>query len=157
VCSRCERIHYQNPRIIAGCIAVHDDRILLCSRAIEPRQGLWTLPGGFLENGETVEQGAIRESLEEANARLCEPRLYAMFDIPRIHQVYIFYRARLADLDFSPGQESLETVLLSEADIPWNQLAFPVIDRVLRHYFEDRMQIEDRRLRDFPVRTGAVP
>jgi len=150
ICQNCDRVHYQNPRIIAGAIPVHEQKILLCRRAIAPREGLWTLPAGFLENGETIEQGALRESLEEANARLRAPALYAIFDIPRIHQVYIFFRAELADLDFAPGTESLETALFAEADIPWEHLAFTVVDRILRLYLEDRRKAE------FPVRTGAV-
>lgn len=150
VCCHCDRIHYQNPRIITGCLPLHGEQVLLCRRAIEPRHGLWTLPAGFLENGETIEQGALRESLEEANAPLQSQGLYAMLDIPRIHQIYFFFRASFVRLEHSPGQESLETRLFAEADIPWESLAFPVIERVLRHYFQDRQQGE------FPLRTGVI-
>ena len=126
VCDSCDEIHYQNPRIIAGCLPVHEDRVLLCRRAIEPRSGLWTLPAGFLENGETVAEGATRETREEANASVKIVDLYTLFSLPHISQVYMFYLAHLTDLDFSPGEETLETRLFSEHEIPWDELAFPV-------------------------------
>ena len=139
VCDRCETIHYQNPNIVAGCIPVYGDQILLCKRAIEPRYGMWTLPAGYMENEETVEQGAIRETLEEARAELLNLSFYTMLSIPHISQVYIIFRAELTGEDaFSPGEESTETALFSEQEIPWNELAFPVIERSLRYYFADR-------------------
>jgi ADP-ribose pyrophosphatase YjhB (NUDIX family) len=138
VCDACGTIHYQNPRLVVGCIAEWEDRILLCRRAIEPRYGLWTVPAGFMENAETTAQGAARETLEEANARVADLTLYALYNIPHIDQVYILFRARLLDLDFSPGSETLETVLAGEADIPWDQLAFPTVRNTLRHYYADR-------------------
>lgn len=134
----CQTIHYQNPRIITGSLPIHGDQVLLCKRAIEPRHGYWTLPAGFLENGETTEQGALRESWEEAKARLHSPSLYTLFDLPHINQVYFFYKAELADLEFGPGVESLEVKLFDEADIPWESLAFPVIEETLKYYFSDR-------------------
>lgn len=134
---QCGYIHYQNPRIITGCLPVHQDKILLCRRAIEPRYGLWTLPAGFLENGETTEQGAIRESWEEAQANLEAEELYTVFDLPHINQVYFFYKAKLTDTGYGPGPESLEVELFTEDTIPWNELAFPVIEEILRYYFED--------------------
>lgn len=121
-----------------GCLPVWEEQILLCRRAIHPRRGYWTLPAGFLENGETTIEGALRETLEEANARVEDESLYRLFDLPHISQVYMFYRARLSDIDFSAGIESLDVQLFSEADIPWEELAFPVIGVTLQDYFSDR-------------------
>lgn len=139
VCSdeKCGEIHYQNPRIITGCLPIYKEQILLCRRAIEPRYGLWTLPAGFLENQETTQQGAQRESIEEANANLDIKELYTIFDIPHINQVYFFYRAELIDTDFSPGIESLDVKLFNIEDIPWHELAFPAIKKTLEYYIED--------------------
>ncbi|MBB3168230.1 NUDIX hydrolase [Simiduia aestuariiviva] len=150
VCNACSTIHYQNPRIITGTLPVYDDQILLCKRAIEPRHGLWTLPAGFMENGETTEQGAIRETWEEASANVNDLALYSIFNLPQINQVYFFYRAQLSDLSFGPGEESLEVELFNEDAIPWDQLAFPVITRTLQHYLSDRKSGE------FPVRTEDI-
>ncbi len=143
-CEACDTIHYQNPKMIVGCIAEWQDRILLCKRAIEPRHGLWTVPAGFMENGETTAQGAARETLEEANARVEIGPLYAMYNIPHINQVYILFRARLLDLDFSPGTESLEVQLFDEAEVPWEQLAFATVRNTLTHYYADRQSGEYR-------------
>jgi ADP-ribose pyrophosphatase YjhB (NUDIX family) len=150
VCAVCETIHYQNPKIVVGCLPVWEQRVLLCKRAIEPRHGLWTLPAGFLENGETVTAGAARETLEEATARVDVGELYTMISLPQISQVYVMFRARLADLDFGPGPESLEVRLFDEDDIPWDQLAFRTIGRTLRNYFLDR------KLGRFPVHVSAL-
>ena len=144
VCDACATIHYQNPKMIVGCIAEWENRILLCRRAIEPRMGLWTVPAGFMENGETTAQGASRETLEEANARVEVGPLYAMYNIPHINQVYILFRARLLDLDFSAGAESLEVKLFDEADIPWEQIAFATVRNTLTHYYADRKAGEYR-------------
>lgn len=138
VCARCGTVHYQNPNIVVGCIPRWEDRILLCRRAIEPRHGLWTLPAGFLERGETTLAGAARETLEEANARVAVGGLYSLFNLPHIDQVYMLFDAELLDLEFHPGEESLEVALFAEADIPWDDLAFPVIKETLRLYFPDR-------------------
>ena len=138
VCGACHTIHYQNPRMIVGCIPEWEDRILLCRRAIEPRHGLWTVPAGFMENGETTYQGAARETLEEANARVEVGQLYALYNIPHINQVYILFRARLLDLDFSAGAETLETMLFAESAIPWQALAFATVRNTLTHYYSDR-------------------
>ena len=138
VCGACGTIHYQNPKVVVGCLPESDDRVLLCRRAIEPRHGLWTLPAGFLENGETVTAGALRETLEEANARVAIGELYTMISLPHISQVYMMFRARLLDLDFGPGPESLEVRLFREDEIPWEELAFRTIGRTLRNYFLDR-------------------
>lgn len=144
VCDACATIHYQNPKMIVGCIAEWENRILLCRRAIEPRMGLWTVPAGFMENGETTAQGAARETLEEANAHVEVGPLYAMYNIPHINQVYILFRARLLDLDFSAGTESLEVKLFDEADIPWEQIAFATVRNTLTHYYSDRKAGEYR-------------
>ncbi len=145
VCKSCDTIHYVNPRIIAGCLPLFEDKVLLCKRAIAPRHGYWTLPAGFMENGETTSEGALRESWEEAKAKITLDGLYTLFNLPHINQVYMFYRGRLDNLDFGPGIESLEVELFSENEIPWGQLAFPVIDRTLELYFEDRKKD------DFPL------
>lgn len=138
VCNACHTIHYQNPKMVVGCLPVWEDKILLCRRAIEPRYGLWTLPAGFMENGETTAQGAMRETLEEANARVKLEGLYTLINLPHISQVYMMFRGTLLDLDFSPGIESLEVALFREEDIPWNELAFTTIRDTLKHFFLDR-------------------
>ena len=142
VCPACHTIHYQNPKMIVGCIPEWEDKILLCRRAIEPRYGLWTFPAGFMENAETLAQGAVRETLEEANARVAIKMLYAIYDLPHINQVYVVFRANLLDLDFGPGDESLEVRLFHETEIPWDQMAFRVITKPLQRYFEARKQGE---------------
>lgn len=138
VCVHCDTVHYVNPRIVAGCLPVWESRVLLCQRAISPRDGFWTLPAGFLENHETVVDGAIRETFEEANAVVVNPDLYTVFSLPHISQIYLFYRAELATPEFAPGFESREVALFEEADIPWDRLAFPVVTETLEHYFADR-------------------
>lgn len=139
VCTACGTIHYQNPNLVIGAIPEwKDGRILLCRRAIEPRHGLWTLPAGFMENGETTAEAAIRETLEEANARVALGELYSMYNLPYINQVHLLFRASLLDLDFSPGSESLEVRLFEEQEIPWGELAFRPVRFTLEHYFSDR-------------------
>ena len=138
VCPQCGEIHYQNPKVIVGCIAGWEQRILLCRRAIEPCYGLWTLPAGFMENGESTTQAALRETYEEACARVSIERLFALINIPHISQVHLFYRARLLDTNFGAGEESLETQLFSEDEIPWHELAFSSVDQCLKAYFGDR-------------------
>jgi ADP-ribose pyrophosphatase YjhB (NUDIX family) len=138
VCANCGTIHYQNPKVVVGCLPEWQRRVLLCKRAIEPRYGLWTLPAGFLENAETIGDGAVRETIEEANARVELGELYTVINLPHISQIYMMFRARLVDLDFGPGPESLEVRLFDEEDIPWGQLAFRTIGRTLRRYFLDR-------------------
>lgn len=137
-------IHYENPKLIVGCIPEWENRILLCRRAIEPRHGLWTVPAGFMENGETTADGAIRETLEEANARVDILALYALYNIPHISQVYMLFRARMLDLEFHAGAETLETKLFREEDIPWTELAFATVRRTLTRYFADRKDGEFR-------------
>lgn len=150
VCEHCQIIHYQNPRIVAGCLVTQERHVLLCRRAIEPRHGFWTLPAGFMENGETTEQAALRETWEEARARVLQQQLYMLFNLPHINQVYMFFLGQLADMDFAAGEESLEVRLFSEAEIPWDQLAFPVIGKTLRQYFQDYPT------QHFPVRMSDI-
>lgn len=150
ICDACDTIHYQNPRIITGCIPVYRQQILLCKRAIEPRYGYWTLPAGFLENGETIAEGAQRECVEEANALICNAELYTVIDIPHINQVYVFYRGDLTEPAFSAGVESLQVELFAEEDIPWGEIAFPSVTKTLEHYFADR------KVGIFPVHTDIV-
>ncbi len=147
VCDSCGVIHYINPRIIAGTLPVYEGKILLCRRAIEPRKGYWTLPAGFMENGETSSQAAARETIEEAEAEVNLQGLYTVFNLPHISQVYMFYRAELIDGKYGVGEESLDTQLFEEQEIPWDELAFPTIHRTLKHYFEDRKSDH------YPVRT----
>ena len=140
VCDRCGAIHYVNPKVVAGCLVATDGAVLLCRRAIEPRKGLWTLPAGFLELGETTAEGARRETREEANADVAIDGLYTIFNLPHISQVYFFFRASFRDAEptFAPGEETLDARLWQEHEIPWGQLAFPVVTNTLRHYFADR-------------------
>ena len=137
VCEACNIVHYQNPKIVAGCIPVWDNRLLLCKRAIEPRYGLWTLPAGFMENGESTEQAAARETLEEACASVEKLKLYGVFSIPQINQVYMMFRASLQSEDYHSGPESLDVRLFEEHEIPWDELAFPVVKLTLERYFQD--------------------
>jgi ADP-ribose pyrophosphatase YjhB (NUDIX family) len=150
VCAACGTIHYQNPKVVVGCLPEYGDLVLLCRRAIEPRLGLWTLPAGFLENGETVIAGAVRETLEEANARVAVDALYTMISLPHISQIYMMFRAKLLDEGFGPGPESLEVRLFREDEIPWEELAFRTIGRTLRNYFLDR------KLGTFPTRVSVL-
>ncbi len=138
VCDNCGTIHYKNPLMVIGAIPEWEDRILLCRRAIEPRLGFWTLPAGFMELGETTGAAAMRETLEEANARIELGSLYTMLSVPHANQVHIFYRAQLLDLDFGPGTESLEVALFREDEIPWDEIAFRTITITLEHFFADR-------------------
>ena len=138
VCTRCAIIHYQNPKLVVGCVAEWDGKILLCRRAIEPRHGYWTLPAGFMENGESTLAAALRETVEEACARVELDALFALINIPGIDQVHLFYHGHLTDGVFAAGPESLETRLFDEADIPWNDLAFRSVTFCLRAYFDDR-------------------
>ena len=140
VCQRCDTVHYQNPKIVTGCIAEWQDSILLCKRAIEPRHGFWTLPAGFMENGETNLEGAARETAEEANAQLKNMQLFCVFSIPHISQVYTMYRGDLVDGLASPGIESLEVALVKEDEIPWQDIAFQVVSETLKLYYRDKKQ-----------------
>jgi ADP-ribose pyrophosphatase YjhB (NUDIX family) len=136
VCDECGTIHYQNPRIVVGCVAERDGRILLCRRAIEPRHGFWTVPAGFMELGETMEQGAARETMEEACADVEIDRLFASVDVIQAGQVHIFFAARLLG-NFAAGDESLEAALFSEHEIPWDDIAFRSGKFALEKFFAD--------------------
>jgi ADP-ribose pyrophosphatase YjhB (NUDIX family) len=137
VCQRCEFIDYQNPKIVAGSVVLQDNKILLCKRAIEPRKGFWTLPAGFMELGESVEEAAQREAQEEALATIEIDRLLAVYSVPRIGQVQVMFRARLIG-DYGVGPESEEVKLVEWKDIPWSELAFPTVVWALTHYAETR-------------------
>lgn len=138
VCTACAEIHYVNPKMVLGTIPVWGDQVLLCRRAIEPRLGLWTLPAGFMEINESTAQGAMRETMEEAGARVELGPLFSVFDIPHVDQVHIFYLAKLKDLDYAAGPESLEVRLFREDEIPWDSIAFRTITATLKFYFHDR-------------------
>ena len=138
VCTQCGTIHYVNPKVICGALALWENKVLLCRRAIEPRYGLWTLPAGYMELFETMEQGAARETWEEAEAKVDIEQLYCMYNIPRIGQIYVLFKAKLIEGMFGAGEESIESRLFEEHEIPWTELAFPSVERTLRHYFEDR-------------------
>ena len=150
VCGDCDTIHYQNPKIVAGCIPSWEDKVLLCKRAIEPRHGYWTLPAGFMELGETTAEAAVRETMEEANANVELQDLYVLMNLPHVSQVYMMFRSQLVDLDFYPGSESLEVKLFEEKDIPWDELAFTTIRETLRFFFDDQKR------QRFEFRAGDI-
>ncbi len=147
VCANCSAIHYQNPKMVLGSIPVWERdgelKILLCKRAIEPRYGYWTLPAGFMENNETTAEAAIRETQEEAGANIELGKLFTLLNVARVHQVHMFYLATLLDLDFAPGEESLDVQMFSEAEIPWDDLAFPTIRTTLELFFADRVKMRE--------------
>lgn len=153
VCDHCGTIHYQNPKVVVGALATWDDKILMCKRAIEPRYGCWTLPAGFMENNETCGEAAIRETSEEAGARIALGPMFTFVDLPHISQIHIIYRARLLDLDFQPGEESLEVALMSEEQIPWDEIAFRSVSYTLKTFFEDRR----RGLFDLHTTSLSIP
>lgn len=150
LCTECGYIHYVNPNIVAGCLLEWESQVLMCRRAIEPRRGTWTLPAGFMEMGETTQAAAARESWEEARAKPVDLKLYNVINLPHISQVYMMFRGALKDGHAEPGQESLETRLFTESEIPWNEIAFPVIRETLELFFEDR------RDGDFQVHLGDI-
>ena len=135
-CTQCDHIHYVNPKIVAGALVYHEDKVLLCRRAIEPRYGLWTAPAGFMETEETTREAAERETREEANAIITTENLFVVANITYISQVYMLYLAKLENTDFSPGEESLEVALFEQKDIPWDQLAFPTVTFALERFFD---------------------
>ena len=147
VCAQCEAIHYQNPKLVVGSIPVWEEggelKVLLCKRAIEPRHGYWTLPAGFMENAETTAQAAIRETEEEAGANVELGELFTLLNVAQVHQVHLFYLARLLDLDFAAGVESLDVQLFSESEIPWDELAFPTVRTTLELFFADRVKMRE--------------
>ena len=151
VCDQCGEIHYQNPKVVVGTVPELEGRILLCRRAIEPRYGYWTLPAGFMENAETVAEGAARETLEEAGARVELAAPFSMISVPRVNQVHVFFRARVLDREFRPGAETLEVALYEEAAIPWKDIAFRTVSLTLEHWFADRAR------GSFGFHAGEIP
>jgi ADP-ribose pyrophosphatase YjhB (NUDIX family) len=151
VCETCQAIHYHNPKIVAGCIPEWKDQILLCRRAIEPRLGLWTFPAGFMELGESTEQAAVRETLEEAHADVAITGLYAVLSLPNIGQVYLVFRGRMKTPTFQAGAESLDVRLFPLSDIPWETMAFPVVSEALRRY------VADAKSGEFRLHLGSLP
>jgi len=158
VCDECGAVHYQNPKLVVGCVPeLADGRILLCKRAIEPRLGYWTIPAGFMENGETTQDAARRESYEEALANVEIGSLLAVVHVLHADQVHVMFRARLPEPRFGPGAESLEVVLCDEASIPWQDIAFRSVDFALRRYFEDRRRgVEDHHFTAIDYRKTGV-
>jgi ADP-ribose pyrophosphatase YjhB (NUDIX family) len=146
VCGHCGVIHYQNPKMVIGSIPVWDHdgstRVLLCRRAIEPRYGYWTLPAGFMENNETTTEAALRETLEEAGARIELHSLFSLINVPHVHQVHMFYRATLLDLEYEAGIESLAVRLFTEDEIPWNDIAFSTVAHTLKFFFSDLAKVK---------------
>ena len=138
VCPSCQHVHYINPLNVVGTLPVWEDQVLLCKRNIEPRKGLWTLPAGFMEMGETTEEGACRETDEEAGARIELLGLYSILNVVPAGQVHFFYRARLLNTHFAPGPETMEARLFGEAEIPWDELAFRTVRMTLERFFADR-------------------
>jgi ADP-ribose pyrophosphatase YjhB (NUDIX family) len=138
VCANCGMVHYKNPLLVLGCVPEWQGKILLCRRAIEPRLGYWTVPAGFMENGETLQAAAARECYEEAMAKVEIGSLLAVASVTGANQVHVMFRAKLLQPDFAPGPESLEVSLYAEAEIPWAHLAFLSGEFTLRKYFEDR-------------------
>jgi ADP-ribose pyrophosphatase YjhB (NUDIX family) len=152
-CAACNTIHYQNPRNVVGTIPTYNAKILLCKRAIEPRHGFWTLPAGFMENEETCDEGAARETVEEAGATIApqgQLKLFSVVDVPSVHQVHLFFLAPLLTDVLAPGPETLEAKFFDEQDIPWSDLAFKTVSETLKWFFEAR------RTNDYSVRHGAI-
>ena len=150
LCRACDSIFYENPKIVAGCIPVWENKVLMCRRAIEPRYGLWTLPAGFMENDETTVEAAERETREEACTNVVGSRLFALFNLPQINQVYMVFLSRLVSPEFAPGEESLDCNLYQQDEVPWNEIAFPTITYSLKFFFEDRTK------GDFIFHTGDI-
>lgn len=146
VCDHCHTIHYQNPKLVVGSIPVWkkdgEVKVLLCRRAIEPRYGYWTLPAGFMENGESTSEAAMRETIEESGAHIELHELYSLINVIHVDQVHLFYRATLLDLDYAAGTESLEVALFAEAQIPWDELAFQTTIQTLQFFFEQTRKAE---------------
>jgi ADP-ribose pyrophosphatase YjhB (NUDIX family) len=151
-CDDCNSIFYLNPKNVVGTLPVWEDKVLLCKRAIQPQLGKWTLPAGFMENGETSLSGAVSETIEEAGAQISisEDSLYTLFNLPAINQVYMFFRAELSNLDFCAGVESQEVALFGQHEIPWDEIAFPVVRSTLEYFFADLPR------QSFPVRMFDV-
>jgi ADP-ribose pyrophosphatase YjhB (NUDIX family) len=138
VCPACGTVHYENPLNVVGTVPVWGEHVLLCKRAIEPRYGLWTLPAGFLELGETTAEGAIRETIEEAGAQIELGPLFSLLNVVRVGQVHLFYRATMTSPELDPGSETLEARLFREDEVPWDQIAFRTVRETLQFFFADR-------------------
>ena len=138
VCTQCHTIHYENPKVVTGCIPVKGDRILMCRRDIEPGRGLWTLPAGYLEMGESVQAGAVRETLEETGSRVEIVSPYRLYNIKVVSQIYFMFVAELMDDNYGPTSESQEVRLVHEEEVPWGDIAFEVIRQTLVDFFQDR-------------------
>ena len=138
VCPGCKTIHYENPINVVGTVPVWGEQVLLCKRAIEPRHGFWTLPAGFMELGETVAAGALRETVEEAGAKVELQGLFTLMNVVRAGQVHLFYRARMLDATLDPGPETLEARLFHEHEVPWDEIAFRTVKQTLQHFFACR-------------------
>lgn len=141
ICTFCQTVHYENPLNVVGTVPVWGDsgeQVLLCKRNIEPRWGKWTLPAGFMELGETTAEGAARETDEESGAEYEMQELFTVMNVVRVGQVHFYYRARLLSPDFNPGHETIEARLFTEAEIPWDEIAFKTVKETLEHYFDDR-------------------
>jgi ADP-ribose pyrophosphatase YjhB (NUDIX family) len=151
ICGGCGTIHYENPINVVGTVPVWGEQVLLCRRAIEPRYGFWTLPAGFMELGETVAEGALRETSEEAGARIELQGLLSMLSVVRVGQVHLFYRARMLDTTLDPGPETLEARLFHEHEVPWDEIAFRTVRETLQHFFACR-----RTAPDFPLHIGSI-
>lgn len=154
VCPSCHYIHYENPKMINGCVLAHGDKVLLCRRAIEPRYGFWTLPAGFMEIGETMAEGANRECMEEAQATGENLQLYCLYDIPELGDIHAFFVGELKNGAFGVGEESLECALFTEDEIDFNNLAFETVSRTLKHYFNDKKA--GVKLGNFPLRQETI-
>jgi ADP-ribose pyrophosphatase YjhB (NUDIX family) len=150
VCLACSTVHYQNPINVVGTIPVWEDKVLLCRRNIEPRHGFWTLPAGFMELGETSAQGAVRETVEEAGAHIELLDLFTVLNVVHVGQLHLYYRAQMLNPTLDPGPETIEAALFSEADIPWDQLAFRTVKLTLEFFFADRRQGQ------FPVHCADI-
>ena len=150
VCPACGEIHYENPLNVVGTVPVWGEQVLLCKRAIEPRHGFWTLPAGFMELGETVAEGAIRETVEEAGAQIELDGLFTMLSVVRVGQVHLFYRARMTSATLDPGPETLEARLFHEHEVPWDQIAFRTVRETLQHFFACR------RSGSYPLHVGEI-
>jgi len=160
VCGNCGAIHYQNPKMVVGSIPRWERdgelQVLLCRRAIEPRHGYWTLPAGFMENGETTTDAATRETEEEAGAHIKLGSLFSLINVPHVHQVHLFYLAELLDLDYAAGTESLEVALFKQADIPWAEIAFPTVEYTLRAFFADLAHADNSDRNNFGLHTDDI-
>ena len=150
VCSACKTIHYENPLNVVGTVPVWGEQVLLCKRAIEPRYGFWTLPAGFMELGETLADGAIRETVEEAGAKIELQDLFTVMNVVRVGQVHLFYRARMIDATLDPGPETLEARLFHEHEIHWTEFAFRTVRETLQHFFACR------RNASYPLYCGDI-